>query len=86
MTFVAACVCFVLMNLKEKQNKIKRIVLETEEKMRQKCAIKINFKYEILLSCTFETFVRSENGENKNKFPFGSTHYMRFDVIYVGYS
>jgi hypothetical protein len=33
MTFVAACVCFVLMNLKEKQNKTKRIVLETEGKL-----------------------------------------------------
>jgi hypothetical protein len=55
MTFVTGCGCFVLMYLKEMQNKTKRIVLKTEEKIRQKCAIKINFKYEILFSCTFET-------------------------------
>jgi hypothetical protein len=67
MTFVAACVCFVLMNLKEMQNKTERIVLETEGKMRQKCAIKINFKYEISFSCTFETIAKSEN---KTKFRY----------------
>jgi hypothetical protein len=48
------------MYLKEMQNKTKRIVLKTEEKIRQKCAIKINFKYEISFSCTFANQLQRE--------------------------
>jgi hypothetical protein len=70
MTFAATCVCFVLLNLKEKQSKTEGIVLKTEGKMRQKCAIKINLKYQISFSCTFETIAKREDGENENIFRY----------------